>query len=301
MTGPAQDDVAHAWERRYADREHLWSGRVNGVLADVAAGLVPGRAADLGCGEGGDVIWLAEHGWRALGVDVSPTAVERAGAETARRGLNGRARFIAADLATWDAGDALFDLVTVSYLHSWDPPIPRTAILRRAAATVAPGGRLLVTSHAAPPPWAGHGSGHGAGHGDATGHHAGREEAHTEAGPEAAAHRTAQDETGTHDHAHPERHYPTPAEDVAAALGLTVEGPVDAAEPNDAAGSSNAAGLTATLDPAKLVPGATMHDDTGAAWTVEEAAVRHRQATGPNGITGELADSVVLLRRESRV
>ncbi|WP_197512564.1 methyltransferase domain-containing protein [Tessaracoccus coleopterorum] len=46
-----------------------------------------------------------------------------------------------------------FDLVTASFLHS-PVALDRTAILRRAASYVREGGHLLVTAHAAPPPWA---------------------------------------------------------------------------------------------------------------------------------------------------
>ena len=54
-----------------------------------------------------------------------------------------------------------FDLVTASFLHSWDEDFPRIALLRAAADRVALGGHLLVVSHVAPPPWSrGHGDGH---------------------------------------------------------------------------------------------------------------------------------------------
>jgi 2-polyprenyl-3-methyl-5-hydroxy-6-metoxy-1,4-benzoquinol methylase len=55
---------------------------------------------------------------------------------------------------TWEQHDlgvsfpaGTFDLVTTSFLHS-PVELPRTAILRRAAAAVAPGGTLLVIGHA---------------------------------------------------------------------------------------------------------------------------------------------------------
>lgn len=141
------------WEARYAGTERAWSGRVNAVLADAAADLAPGRAIDLGCGEGGDAIWLALRGWTVTGVDLSPTAVERGRAAAEAAGVPAdRIRFIAADLASWTPSEPA-DLVTASFLHSWPVPIPREAILRRAAGFTAPGGRLLVTAHAGAPSW----------------------------------------------------------------------------------------------------------------------------------------------------
>ena len=148
------------WEARYGERDKIWSGRVNAVLAEVAGSLRPGRALDLGCGEGGDVVWLAEQGWDAVGVDISPTAVRRGQAAAEDRGLAGRARFVALDLGdprslsgTAAEGVGEFDLVSASFLQS-PVELDRTRILRAGAGLVAPGGHILVTSHAAPPPWA---------------------------------------------------------------------------------------------------------------------------------------------------
>lgn len=138
------------WEERYAAEDRFWSGRVNASVAAVVASLEPGTALDVGSGEGGDVVWLAEQGWDATGVDVSPTAVRRATELAAERGVE--ARFVVGDGAGSVAGE--FDLVLAGFLHSWEPDFPRIGMLRAAADRVAPGGRLLIVSHAAPPPWA---------------------------------------------------------------------------------------------------------------------------------------------------
>lgn len=37
--------------------------------------LPPGRALDIGCGSGANVIYLATQGWQATGVDFSPVAI----------------------------------------------------------------------------------------------------------------------------------------------------------------------------------------------------------------------------------
>lgn len=138
------------WEQRYAAEDRVWSGAVNASVAAIVAELTPGSALDVGSGEGGDVVWLAEHGWRATGVDVSTTAVRRAGELAAERGVD--ARFVVGDGAGSVEGE--FDLVLASFLHSWERDFPRIRMLRDAADRVAHGGRLLIVSHAAPPPWA---------------------------------------------------------------------------------------------------------------------------------------------------
>lgn len=42
------------------------------------AALLAGRALDPGCGSGTNVIYLAQHGWKATGVDFSPVAIQQA-------------------------------------------------------------------------------------------------------------------------------------------------------------------------------------------------------------------------------
>lgn len=146
------------WEDRYASADQIWSGKVNHALVQVVAHLTPGRVLDLGCGEGGDAIWLASQGWHATGVDISETAVGRARAAATSAGLGeDQARFVAANLATWTSEDP-YDLVTASFLQS-PVELPRVDILRRVAQQVVPGGRLLVVAHAAMPPW-GRGAAH---------------------------------------------------------------------------------------------------------------------------------------------
>lgn len=154
MTDEESSDAHQFWEARYASSEAIWSGRVNTVVREVAESLEPGSALDLGCGEGGDAVWLASRGWETVGVDLSDTAVARARAAAASVGLEANAvRFVAADLSEWATAQT-FDLVSSAFLHSWPVEIPRADIVRRSKDFVAPGGSLLVVAHAAPPPWA---------------------------------------------------------------------------------------------------------------------------------------------------
>ena len=152
-TGADHADEHHAtWEEHYAARPQVWSGKVNAQLAEVAPQLGGTRALDLGCGEGADAIWLAEQGWTVVAVDVSGTALSRARTAATSRGVAEHIDFQQHDLTrSFPAGS--FDLVSAHFLHS-TVEMDRTAILRKAAAAVAPGGALLIVDHAAAPPWA---------------------------------------------------------------------------------------------------------------------------------------------------
>lgn len=140
------------WEDHYGAKERIWSGRVNQQMAAIVADLPPGRALDLGCGEGGDAMWLAERGWQVVAVDISSTALQRASADATERGVAERISFEHHDLSE-TFPDGPFDLVSASFLQS---PLPwdRAQLLRRAAAVVDHGGLLVIVDHGAAPPWA---------------------------------------------------------------------------------------------------------------------------------------------------
>ncbi|GGH56272.1 SAM-dependent methyltransferase [Rothia aerolata] len=141
------------WNEMYSQRERMWSGKANATLEAELTKLEPGTVLDLGCGEGGDVFWLAQHGWRATGIDISDVAVARARENAAALGLSeDEANFVCADLTTWES-EATFDVVVSSFLQS---PVElfREQILADALKRVKPGGRLIVLSHAGLPPWA---------------------------------------------------------------------------------------------------------------------------------------------------
>ncbi|WP_456826315.1 class I SAM-dependent methyltransferase [Cellulomonas sp. P5_E12] len=132
------------WDERYSAAERVWSGEPNGTLVAEVAGLTPGRALDVGCGEGADAVWLAGRGWTVTALDVSRVALDRAALHA--RDAGAEVTWVHAGLveAGLDAGS--FDLVSAQY-----PALLRTAAHdaeRALLAAVAPGGTLVVVHHA---------------------------------------------------------------------------------------------------------------------------------------------------------
>jgi SAM-dependent methyltransferase len=134
---------SEAWNRRYADRELVWTSEPNRFLVAEVATLAPGRALDLACGEGRNAVWLAERGWRVTGVDFSEVALEKARGLADARGV--QAEWVAADLLGYRPEPRAFDLVLIFYLQV--PAAQRQVVMRPAAQGVAPGGRLLLVGH----------------------------------------------------------------------------------------------------------------------------------------------------------
>jgi SAM-dependent methyltransferase len=145
MTDYAGDPaVQAAWDRRYAEREQLWSGQPNAALVAEVAGLTPGRVLDVGCGEGADAIWLARGGWDVTALEVSGVALERAARHA--RDAGAAVAWVHAELAQAPLPLASFDLVSAQY-----PALLRTpgaAAERALLGAVAPGGLLLLVHHA---------------------------------------------------------------------------------------------------------------------------------------------------------
>lgn len=134
-----------SWDERYGGDGHIWSGRPNAVLASEAADLTPGRAVDLGCGEGGDAIWLAERGWKVTAADFSEAGLARAAAHAVERDVVARVEWRQADLRSWRPEGEQWDLVTSHFLHLLDDGMLEAT--RQMADAVAPGGTMLVVGH----------------------------------------------------------------------------------------------------------------------------------------------------------
>ncbi|MFF3765203.1 class I SAM-dependent methyltransferase [Streptomyces sp. NPDC001922] len=144
-------DAVTFWEGVYAARPAADDPQPNTRLTETGTGLPPGDALDLGCGNGGDALWLARLGWQVTAVDISAVAVERLAALARSHGLGDRVTTVRADLdTTFPPGT--FDLVCAHYLHT-PFGLDRATVLRSAAHALRPGGRLLVVDHGSAAPW----------------------------------------------------------------------------------------------------------------------------------------------------
>lgn len=100
------------------------------------------RVLELGCGNGGTALALAELGLHVTGIDLSPERVEAATHEALRRGLAARTEFLTGDLNLMPLPVSSFDCVVAhDALHHI---LELGNLLDRVRGALVPGGRLVV-------------------------------------------------------------------------------------------------------------------------------------------------------------
>jgi SAM-dependent methyltransferase len=109
----------------------------NKFLAEMIRGRKPGKALDIGIGEGRNALFLASQGWEVTGFDISDVGVQLAQQAAQKRGLKLEA--LVEDVDRFDYGKRRWDLVVGMYMH--------TMITRNAAKIIdslKPGGVIVV-------------------------------------------------------------------------------------------------------------------------------------------------------------
>ncbi len=113
------------------------------ALVELAGPVHPGRAVDLGAGEGRNSLWLAAQGWDVVAVDLSKESVARVDERAEVRGVH--VECVAADMEEYLEDGKTFDLVVIANIHP--APADRRRVLSAAASAVAPRGHLFFVGH----------------------------------------------------------------------------------------------------------------------------------------------------------
>jgi SAM-dependent methyltransferase len=136
---------AKNWDNWYAGEPPPWEiDKPQPVFVELAAqGGLSGRVLDVGCGSGENVLLAAEQGAQAVGIDISPTAINRAVEKSSERQIG--AGFEVGDALRLDRLNEMFDVVIDSGMFQTFDADERSLYASSLANVVVPGGVLYVT------------------------------------------------------------------------------------------------------------------------------------------------------------
>ena len=142
-----------SWNDSYASGDPLpWD---TGIPDPILVGMIesrvipPGRTLEAGCGTGTNAIYLAQHGFDVVGIDISPLAVENARAKA-----QGRCRFEVMDFLNETPPGGPFEFVfDRGCFHVFDDDHERARFAHKVAAELVDGGvwLSLIGSTEGPP------------------------------------------------------------------------------------------------------------------------------------------------------
>ena len=128
---------AEYWDRAYSNPSLVLPTAPNAFLTEVVKGLKPGRALDIGIGQGRNSVYLAKLGWDVTGFDISERGLEQARKSAAAAGV--KIAIINASLDDFDYGTGQWDLIVGTYEGvRW---------LGAAAKALKPGGFIVVEGY----------------------------------------------------------------------------------------------------------------------------------------------------------
>lgn len=110
-------------------------------MMESVKGLDPGKALDVGAGQGRNAVWLAQQGWNVTGIDISGVGLAVAEANAEKAGT--RIATIKTTYKDFDFGKEQWDLIVM--ILSW-APVSDPAFVARLHASLCPGG-VVVFEH----------------------------------------------------------------------------------------------------------------------------------------------------------
>jgi SAM-dependent methyltransferase len=102
------------WNKILTSAKPMFNTAPNAFLVEMTKGLKPGRALDVGMGQGRNTIFLAQRGWDSVGFDPADRAVAAAQEEARKLGVKITTHVARAEDFDW--GEGQWDLIVLSYV-----------------------------------------------------------------------------------------------------------------------------------------------------------------------------------------
>jgi len=123
------------WNRILTSEKPAFNTKPNAFLMEIAKTRKPGKALDIGMGQGRNSIWLAQQGWDVTGFDPAEKAVALALENAQKLGVQLKTEIKGSE--DFDFGERRWDLILLSYAGGRE----MTDVIQRA---LKPGGLLVI-------------------------------------------------------------------------------------------------------------------------------------------------------------
>jgi SAM-dependent methyltransferase len=123
------------WNQILTSPKPGFNTQPNAFLVRMVQGRKPGRALDVGMGQGRNAVFLATQGWNVTGFDPADRAVAAANQAAQARGVKLTTQIVGSE--TFDFGRNQWDLVVLSYVSFRDE-------IQKIIDSLAPGGMVVV-------------------------------------------------------------------------------------------------------------------------------------------------------------
>jgi SAM-dependent methyltransferase len=112
----ASPQEAERWNRVFSDPQARFNRQPNAFMVEMVRGKKPGKALDIGMGQGRNAVYLAQQGWEVTGVDISEVGIDLARKRAAEAGC--KLNTVLARFQDFDVGLSRWDLIVGIYVHS---------------------------------------------------------------------------------------------------------------------------------------------------------------------------------------
>jgi SAM-dependent methyltransferase len=123
------------WNRILTARTPTFNTQPNAFLVEMTKRLTPGKALDVGMGQGRNAVYLAQMGWEVTGFDPADQAVAAAQDQARRQGVKLTTLVLRDD--QFDFGTEQWDLIVLSYVGV-------RRVVSRVYEALRPGGFVVV-------------------------------------------------------------------------------------------------------------------------------------------------------------
>jgi 2-polyprenyl-3-methyl-5-hydroxy-6-metoxy-1,4-benzoquinol methylase len=106
---------AERWNRFFSEPPASFNKQPNAFMVKTVHGQKPGKALDIGMGQGRNALYLAQQGWEVTGVDISEVGINLARKRAAEAGYELDA--VLARFQDFDVGRSRWDLIVGMYVH----------------------------------------------------------------------------------------------------------------------------------------------------------------------------------------